>query len=112
MGTNYYYRDNYCDQCGRYHRTHIGKSSVGWKFLFRVKDNIDVNEWKEEFLHYASWKDEEGIFDEYGKKTSYDAFWTLVENKQSGKAHRTPHGEINRAWIDENGYNVCNYDFS
>lgn len=112
MGTNYYLRLRFCSCCGRYDERHIGKSSAGWKFIFRVHENIDVNEWKGETLHYKNWSDEEGIFNEYGDKVSYDDFWELVKNKQDGKPHLTPLGEMHRAWIDENGYNVCNYDFS
>lgn len=112
MGTNYYLRLRHCPHCKRYDEHHIGKSSVGWMFIFKVTENVDVDEWKGELGHHKGWSNDEGIYDEYGQKTSYDAFWALVENKQDGKSHRTPHGEINRAWIDENGYNVCNYDFS
>lgn len=112
MGSNYYLRLRFCRSCDRFDEHHIGKSSAGWKFLFRVTKNIDVDEWKGETLHYKNWSDEEGIFDEYGQKVSYDDFWVKVEGKQDGKSHLTPHGEIHRAWIDKNGYNVCNYDFS
>jgi len=111
MGTNYYLRLRFCPCCGRIDEHHIGKASAGWKFLFRVTKNIDVNEWKGETLHYAGWSDEEGIFNEHGDKVSYDDFWEMVEGRQDGKSYKHIYGD-ERAWIDENGYNVCNYDFS
>lgn len=112
MGTNYYLREDYCRVCGRFEQHHIGKSSAGWMFLFNVTDKEKVDDWKKETLHYKNWSDDEGIFDEYGKQKSYDDFWKMVEDKQDGKTH-SPHGfGGQRSWIDEDGYNVANYDFS
>lgn len=63
MGTNYYLRCNCCDHCNRYDVLHIGKQSVGWKFIFQAyKDNnlISVASWIEEIR-----KSKNEIYDEY-----------------------------------------------
>ena len=65
MGTNYYFRYHCCDHCNRYDELHIGKQSVGWKFIFRAYKNrnlISVASWIEEIR-----KPNNKIYDEYDR---------------------------------------------
>jgi len=69
---------------------HIGKSSAGWKFLFRgyqkesdytsVRNDLNINSIEDwgEFLS----NDEYVILDEYDDEISYEDFFALVEDKQ------------------------------
>jgi len=73
MGTNYYLHKTNAE--GFNEILHIGKSSVGWRFVFRGYDNIQCRyDWimKMEGGH---------IFDEYDRKITYDSFWEMVESK-------------------------------
>lgn len=98
MGTNYELYYNKCKCCGRTDSLHIGKSSVGWKFLFqKIPEKAEnIAQWKE-LTKIGE------IVDEYGRTLSYDDFWQLVENKQKEKYQQ---GE----WID--GYDFCEGEFS
>lgn len=88
MGTNYY--------AVRTRPTtdeplHIGKASIGWKFLFQAMDEV-YNEppavWKTydqvyEWLYkYTVESNEYVIIDEYDTVISFDDFIKLVEEKQ------------------------------
>lgn len=78
MGTNYYWRHNICEHCGRYEEVHIGKSSAGWQFtLHGYRDNlIHLSDPEVELsVKVLSWKDwkellsrEGKIFNEYGNE--------------------------------------------
>ena len=68
---------------------HIGKSSAGWKFLFRGylinEDDQDdfvniksIEDWKE-FLKNNNL----AIFSEYDEEISYDDFFNMIDEKQS-----------------------------
>jgi hypothetical protein len=100
MGTNYTLYYNKCKCCKRSDELHIGKSSAGWKFLFRKHSGKaeNIQQWKE-----LTAKGE--IIDEYGRLVTNDWFWDLVENKQKESRH-TNAGEL----ID--GYNFADYEFS
>lgn len=113
MGTNYYLRYNYCPCCGRYERSHIGKSSAGWKFQFRLYKQYDVDfehpssvdGWFETLYIYDSSPFYGcGIYDEYGKNITFKDFWDLVKSKQGGRAG------INS--VDMNGYSYVKHWFS
>ena len=78
MGTNYHARVKCCAACGRYEELHIGKSSVGWKFLFRghqehVPPLTSERAWRD-FLRGVP------IFDEYGNGVTYDDFWAQAKS--------------------------------
>lgn len=69
MGTNYYWHDKACINCGRGDEPkHIGKSSAGWCFSLHVypHENIhDLSDWERLFTKPGSI-----IMDEYGQKVS------------------------------------------
>ena len=113
MGTNYYLRHGICDKCERYDERHIGKASAGWKFLFRsyesdagspsIKTFID---WRGRTQKYMGL-----IYNQYGDLIEYDDFWKMVAEKQNGKEQHLI-TEYNRIYIDKDGYNFANYEFS
>jgi hypothetical protein len=83
MGTNYYVRHEACRECGRCAEDiHIGKSSMGWKFLFAPlerRDDDGIYSWKQ-WREYLVGKK---IVDEHGRGISLPAFIDLVESKQN-----------------------------
>jgi hypothetical protein len=86
MGTNYYAIKRKLSLHN--YPIHIGKSSAGWKFLFRGylinEDDQDdfvniksIKDWKE-FLDNK----ELVILDEYDNLVSYEEFFDMIEKKQ------------------------------
>lgn len=78
MGTNYYTIPRKRSICQEV--KHIGKSSYGWKFLFRgyEEENIrNVEDWKK----YIK-ENDLLILDEYDDEISFEDFFKLVEEKQ------------------------------
>lgn len=117
MGTNYYTDGTLpCKHCGRSGPAlHIGKSSVGWRFLFASYPEHDIKSAKDwrEFLDRAGVL----IFDEYGDEVAPDTFWQLVEEKQSCPTHDDQfrgHGGRSRFESDDaEGYRISHTaDFS
>lgn len=103
MGTNYYmerklsYKDKQTAMrllkedkvndlishlCDVNEMVHIGKCSIGWKFLFNHNNNefyASTRESIDEFLH----NEEYILKDEYGECMSVDDFWKMVDNHQN-----------------------------
>lgn len=85
MGTNYYVQAHTCPTCRRSERIHIGKSSVGWRFIFRGYERDDgeqtrpynITDWK---IHLAD--ENVQIFDEYDRPVSKTDFWAMVVGKK------------------------------
>lgn len=114
MGTNYYWVANACTHCGRGEEVHIGKSSVGWKFLFHGGDLYEIGdvcsfqEWKKVFKGCGY------IKDEYEDCVSVKEFVEMVEKKQSSGEHEDPcaGGCLSmRYWTDKDGYDFSSMDF-
>lgn len=125
MGTNYYVIKNKCECCKRYDQEyHIGKASGGWAFSFQGYTWNKLTSWKDwkEFL-----KDQQ-IVDEYGEEISYNEFVEMVEtfksptyvNSRTGKQNlsqfeeskKNGYFDIERDWIDEQGYSFTTVEFS
>jgi len=106
MGCNYYLRLDVCKCCDRPADTyHIGKSSVGWPFLFNPRLS-SYEEWKT----WINCEDNE-IEDEYHNIVNKDAFFTLVEAKKNQPTHYTVEEDMNRnEFRDELGYRFSRYD--
>jgi hypothetical protein len=74
---------------------HIGKSSMGWQFLFHSPDSFDLDEFgiRTPIRSFQQWKrllatnDEVEILDEEGKVVPFDKFVSWVENKRNGLNH-------------------------
>jgi hypothetical protein len=103
MGLNYYLRRNYCECCKRYDKTHIGKSSAGYKFLFSTMLGENYSEVMKELEEY---KDD--IVDEFGDSVDLEHLKTKIDCKQKEKSHEPSHV----FYTDEDGYDFSDYDFS
>lgn len=91
MGTNYYAVRN---RPTTDEPIHIGKSSIGWKFLFQAHNNTwndphvvwntyeQVRDWLKKYTVESA---EYVIIDEYDKIISYDDFLKLVKDKQDNE---------------------------
>ena len=87
MGTNYYAVSSKPTVC---HPIHIGKSSVGWRFLFHRVCSLEnyisdeplntFPQWKK-FLEEQTTSGKILIINEYDEVVSLDEFLNLVETK-------------------------------
>ncbi len=92
MGTNYYWREQQCKSCKRYAEVHVGKSSAGWCFLFRIHEHRlmaeDNPEWGYDpespfgypVLSRDDWRGvftsrTGALFDEYGQEVTDPLAW-------------------------------------
>ena len=98
MGTNYYIRKT-CEHCGRYDEIHIGKSSMGWRFLFRKSPFI--NTVAEAVYLTCSYP----IYDEYDNRITAKDFWDMVQEKQKEKAHN------GKFYLNVSNFDFCEEDF-
>lgn len=106
MGTNFYIKEPTGD------KIHIGKSSGGWRFIFRGYEGLKTwSDWKKKL------EGSEDIFDEYGDQVSYDSFVKMVEESTSGKSHYQYLMEnwrccLSTEWEDNEGFSFTSLDFS
>lgn len=87
MGTNYYVGEEAaCPTCG--HVTseplHIGKSSVGWEFLFAPYPELGLTSWKA----WRAYLETREIRDEYGGVVPLEELERLIEAKRGGLSAR------------------------
>lgn len=103
MGTNYYVNTpscpNACEHCSATKRLHLGKSSMGWRFLFYAEP-----EWPRDaaFAHWVRRALSGPITDEYGSDCSLAELLDLAHGKTDGKAERS----------SVNTFTSCGHDFS
>lgn len=89
---------------------HIGKSSIGWKFLFHEVNKYNSFDWDLEIHTFEQWKEflknnnEIVILNEYDEEVSLIDFLDLVEKKQKEK-----NDEYSK---NVNGYRFTDRDFS
>lgn len=82
MGTNFYARPKIekCPHCNTpFDEIHLGKSSVGWRFLLQANGFKLYKNWKE----MKTWLKGKKIYDEYGKRIGIKKFIRWVESKQA-----------------------------
>lgn len=106
MGTNYYLKSNPCKECGHCQtEKHIGKSSLGWKFLFRWHFQLqNFDEWLEELKNPFK-----SIYNENGEKISLKEFLDLINDKSKLKSHIGINSYI---YQDDKGHDFCKNEFS
>ena len=112
MGINYYavideHPNCPCDKCHKTTRKHIGKSSVGWSFLFKG--------YRHEIESYYDWRMFLNRFhvriqNEYGDQISLNNFLWMIDEKKDDKKQKVTKGYDN--WIDEHGNHFSGYEFS
>lgn len=119
MGTNYYAVTKYCQHCKRGNPIHIGKSSVGWMFVFHGYpdpwDEVQIRSWAE--WKYCLLNEADHIEDEYGKLVSFADFKKVVENRHNPSglkipANEIPHHHKDKYWLDPEGQSFCSLEFS
>lgn len=103
VGTNYYVDapscPNACEHCSESERIHIGKSSVGWRFLFYAEP-----EWPREqaFAHWVRRALSGPVVDEYGRACSLAELLDLTHGKLDSKTERP----------SASTFTSCGHDFS
>ena len=111
MGTNYYIDDGHqCIHCGHpiRERTHIGKNSSGWKFLFNGQDFKTKREWFACLQYAGPEVPLPQIVDEYGQTIDFNTFASMVKSRQLASSHVT---NSPRSWCDDEGYNFYDGEF-
>jgi len=117
MGTNYYVEpDPPCPHCGRPHKSlHIGKSSMGWEFLFAPYPELGLISWEA----WKSYLSNRRIVDEYGISETLSALEALIMSKRGGWNSRTApdyawgNSTRDRETSDAEGFRFCDTaDFS
>ena len=97
MGTSYYLMINICEKCGKPEKVyHIGKASVGWKFLFTKQKGLEKFEDIPLFLSRGK------IFDEYGRKVTIGELLNKIEEHQDQES---------AFGINKDVENIDGYDF-
>lgn len=126
MGTNYYVTTpacaNACTHCREQVKVHIGKSSMGWKFLHRAYRDLHHSDvpLTEEITDRASWLrliTLGPITDEYGRGISKVELLELIAAKQTGIGHGTPRarelgGVPSHCDFTADGFDFCDAEFS
>lgn len=115
MGINYYQEKNICQCCKRYDRQHIGKSSVGWQFVFQAY-NTD----KKQIKSFKDWKKElqDGVIvNDFGQIVPLEDFLSMVESKKSESNNQydwlVKHNRyLDNDWKDKEGYAFSLSEFS
>jgi len=109
MGTNYYLQEIVDCDLGHEHvrRTHIGKSSAGWKFTFHATEDCTCYEdWHHSIRNAVDNMDL--IHDEYGRVVKPEELLTIIDHKQTGQ-HRI---ETAQEYLDGDGYYFVMNEFS
>ena len=114
MGTNYYLRTNICEKCGRYDEIHIGKSSMGWPFIFEAHnlqfpdDGPRIGSWLD-FLEYLK---NGKIFNEYGEQISLNEFKEIVTDRKIHPDCEKKIHNLTNHYQDVKGYWFYDREFS
>ena len=108
MGTNYYLRKNYCHCCKRYDEIHIGKSSVGTKFLFHVTNEIrSIDDWFKEIN-----KIDGVIVDEYGQEQDFVEFKEFISQKSTERSQKDTYFKNDIIFWTDGDYDYLEGEFS
>ncbi|MBD3004638.1 hypothetical protein [Streptomyces sp. 5-10] len=90
MGTNYYVGlgpcPNACEHCSKSTRFHLGKSSVGWKFLHHADARWGPVDARTQWMTLAK---SGPIKDEYGQEVTLDELLEWIRGKEGGQSHLT-----------------------
>lgn len=107
MGTNYYGRLKKPIRrvIKDYNEFHIGKSSIGWKFIFQANEHF------KNFDEFKKWLENENyeIYDEYDRKQDKKDFLNFILEKQSDENNQADYDSYTKI-ID--GFNFSDNDFS
>lgn len=110
MGTNYYAIKKKPCLYGR--EVHLGKSSIGWLFLFRENDEIHT------YPQFKSWlknnvdSGEYVLFDEYNCEVSKNELIKLIESTQNDEHCKNNPDNFSYDVKNIDGYRFSDRDFS
>lgn len=118
MGTNFYVETNdmcaaRCHECGQVTgveqiKLHLGKSSAGWSFLFKMEDGDTVETAYENWLQRLTLGQ---ITDEYG--TPYSPEELIARIAESGEVPRAiVHTVYPEQYVDSDGHRWERREFS
>ena len=114
MSKNYYLRSEVCplDGSERFQDIHLCKTSIGWKPHFQSFGMIkSVKEYK----RYQEVSGDK-IVDEYDREYSTWEFWRQIKAWQESEHDKSIvdllNSEGQEAWLDEEGYEFSEGDFS
>ena len=107
MGVNFYYQTSLFLPMNEGELLHLGKLSVGWKFLLQYNKGKYYKNWQEmkNFLKKTNKK----IIDSKNEEIFIDKFIELVESFQDKKSHSNV---IDGIIKDKDGYEFLNGAFS
>jgi hypothetical protein len=112
MGTNFFWREKFCGECGRFDEKHVGKRSGGWSFTFREHEGIRS---RADWVAYVA-KGEGGLIDEYGREYAEPVAWLNALQAPDAAAiawednERGPWRSTNRR--DAEGFTFLDCEFS
>lgn len=113
MGTNYYVNtpscSNACEHCSEAERVHLGKSSMGWRFLFYAEPDWPRDE---AFAHWVRRALSGPIVDEYGRNCTLAELLDLANSKADGINHLNRPGGREYGVPTRNDFKSCGHDFS
>ena len=102
---NYYLSVDVCSCCGRPAEIlHIGKSIIGWKFLFKRYKNININT-VNDWIKLIETKNNK-IFDIYENEISAAEFIDRIDSKTMGKDN------VGLGYQSDGRYNYSPFDLS
>ena len=98
---------------------HIGKSSMGWAFLFQGSVHRSWEEWLDEITpgkndagFEKGFPDKGDIIDEYCRKWDFISFYNVVVHRRV-TSQKAVHGNHDKdTWLDKKGHIFNSYEFS
>lgn len=108
MGTNYYVTLpkqclDPCPHCAEENglRVHLGKSSIGWTFMFKAEDHWTPDNAFDLWIERAQ---AGRIEDETGQETSFASLLAIVCRKVNGKVHALEFSDGGRSFVSTEGH--------
>lgn len=110
MGTNYYAVKS---KPSLYNRViHIGKSSIGWLFLFKDNDEFHTYPQFKEWLKKNVDTGEYVLFDEYNREITKDYLLSIIDNMQRDEINLKNQENFEYDVKNIDGYRFTDRDFS
>lgn len=110
MSTNYYAVRK--EPCLYNREIHLGKSSVGWLFLFHETDEIHTYpqfvKWLEDNVDTGEWV----LFNEYNEQITKEELLELIERKQNDPRIKNNPDNFMYYCKNVNGYRFLSGEFS
>lgn len=122
MSTNYYWKSDTCNHCGRSDQPlHVGMSAGGWKFTFRGYNPEDY--YDREVPHIESWQHWKEflraqtsgtLVNEYGDAENVGEFISAIDQRQANDKLRNHGGRYPcpTTTLDSEGNTICFHEFS